>query len=549
MSRPRSGSGSPEQSTPVCRCRVLYLGSAVPHASKDGLQGIQGPLSQLYPAEGLAAARGIDSRLTVWSNGLLLENVDEQQHKVTRFFPISSLHYCAAVRYVLLPTPSGQPVARFLPLDSPPGRFPNPAHPPLFAAILRRTTGLKVLECHVFMCRRETPANALVSSCFHVYADAEQARRLNGQMYEAICGVKGGDTAPAPAADWSEEEAKLDLDERADDTGENGEHAENGETGVELGAESDEEPPAGRPGSREQLRIDVGDGEGGPAGRPGWTEAATDPGVPLYATARRNRPRQRQMPAAPPPPPSPPPPPPSGGRPLPPGPDWDEPDRTGRSVSGSPGAWRDRAAMGSSWEDRGSSAERVIRTSSRRRNLGPPPPPPQRHSMAAPPGGFGPMSSLSLPRPSRVGPRSGGEEQVPYGPYGAPPEPPGYATVGRPQYATLGNLRSRKTSPPGPPIPPGPHGHPLMAGGMPMAHGMPGPGLRRLQPHEQRAFGFSLEQEQRSRSHGNLLSAEPGPWDAGRAGHQLHRQMADMDLKERKEPRPRRSIFASLRRS
>lgn len=35
----------PEQqsdaSTPICRCRVLYLGSAVPQVTKDGLQGIQ----------------------------------------------------------------------------------------------------------------------------------------------------------------------------------------------------------------------------------------------------------------------------------------------------------------------------------------------------------------------------------------------------------------------------------------------------------------------------------------------------------------------------
>ena len=33
---------------------------------------------------------------------------------------------------------------------------------PLFAAILRRTSGIKVLECHVFICKRETAANALV---------------------------------------------------------------------------------------------------------------------------------------------------------------------------------------------------------------------------------------------------------------------------------------------------------------------------------------------------------------------------------------------------
>ena len=53
-------------------------------------------------------------------------------------------------------------VQRFLPLDSPFARNPNANHPPLFAAILRRTTGIKVLECHVFICKRETAANALV---------------------------------------------------------------------------------------------------------------------------------------------------------------------------------------------------------------------------------------------------------------------------------------------------------------------------------------------------------------------------------------------------
>jgi hypothetical protein len=159
--------------TPICRCRVLYLGSAVPHVTKDGLQGIQEPLKELYPEEGAHGAKGIDSWLSVWSNGFLLENVDENRKKVTRFFPVESLHYCAAVRYVLVPGADGEtnPTAataygraqqRFLPLDSPFARNPNMNHPPLFAAILRRTTGIKVLECHVFICKRETAANALV---------------------------------------------------------------------------------------------------------------------------------------------------------------------------------------------------------------------------------------------------------------------------------------------------------------------------------------------------------------------------------------------------
>lgn len=174
------------EATPICRCRVLYLGSAVPHVTKDGLQGIQEPLRELYPEQGALGARGIDSWLSVWSNGILLENVDENHKKVTRFFPIDTLHYCAAVRYVLVPEKSAsnsQP--RFLPLDSPFARSPNPNHPPLFACILRRTTGIKVLECHTFICKREMAANALVRCCFHAYADSSYARHIDNGAYNA----------------------------------------------------------------------------------------------------------------------------------------------------------------------------------------------------------------------------------------------------------------------------------------------------------------------------------------------------------------------------
>ena len=47
-----------EGPTPICRCRVLYLGSSVPHITKDGLQGIQEPLKELYPEADLAMRIG-----------------------------------------------------------------------------------------------------------------------------------------------------------------------------------------------------------------------------------------------------------------------------------------------------------------------------------------------------------------------------------------------------------------------------------------------------------------------------------------------------------
>lgn len=169
--------------TPICRCRVLYLGSAVPHITKDGLQGIQEPLRDLYPEQGSFSAKGIDSWLSVWSNGILLENVDESMRQVTRFFNIETLHYCAAIRYVVVPGNNGEKVEKFLPLDSPFARYADPSHPPLFACILRRTTGIKVLECHAFICKKEAAANALVRCCFHSYADSMQAKQMDENPY------------------------------------------------------------------------------------------------------------------------------------------------------------------------------------------------------------------------------------------------------------------------------------------------------------------------------------------------------------------------------
>lgn len=308
VSCPSSASSSspplppPSNTTPICRCRVMYLGSSVPHATKDGLQGIQEPLRDLYPEEGLIKSNilnggghstlnggsggglynphhmssnpghhpmyhngangqpinptmiahngfvfppgpppplppsmpppqqqlvlppmnmynnsnghiqpyhglnghghhhnpmtdgsglqlislqssesiGIDSWLSVWSNGILIENVDDSGNEVKKFFPIESLHYCAAVRFVTVPSVSSDRITKFLPLDSPFSRHTDTSiHPPLFACILRRTTGIKVLECHAFICKREPAANALVRSCFHAYADSVHAKQMN----------------------------------------------------------------------------------------------------------------------------------------------------------------------------------------------------------------------------------------------------------------------------------------------------------------------------------------------------------------------------------
>ncbi|CAD5213897.1 unnamed protein product [Bursaphelenchus okinawaensis] len=167
-------------SVPLCRCRVLYIGSAVPTITKDGLQGIQQPLKEKYIGENGQELKGIDAWLSVWSNGILLEYVDGTKTVEHAFYPIQSLHYCAAVRYVQVNAFTLEAQGRFLPLDAPMAQHHanpnNPSHPPLFAAIFRRQTGVKVLECHGFICTSEHAANSLVRCCFHSYADTTYMR-------------------------------------------------------------------------------------------------------------------------------------------------------------------------------------------------------------------------------------------------------------------------------------------------------------------------------------------------------------------------------------
>ncbi|EFO91992.1 hypothetical protein CRE_10613 [Caenorhabditis remanei] len=171
---------------PLCRCRVLYIGSAVPTITKDGLQGIQQPLKERYPIHESPDTRGIDSWLSVWSNGVLLEYIEGEKKTETVFFPIITLHYCAAVRYVNVEGfKVGGGGEQFMPLDSPFANIPNSPHPPIFAAIFRRTTGVKVLECHGFICTNVKAANALVRCMVHAYTETMQLK-----MDERIPGLK-----------------------------------------------------------------------------------------------------------------------------------------------------------------------------------------------------------------------------------------------------------------------------------------------------------------------------------------------------------------------
>lgn len=107
---------------------------------------------------------GVDTILTVFSSGVLLEYVEDPT--ASTWFPIQTLHVCCSVK----PVREGYSL-RFVPVDSP--EATNSQEPPIFAAITRRAKGVKVLECHGFVCKTTDTALALVQSCTHAFQHKE----------------------------------------------------------------------------------------------------------------------------------------------------------------------------------------------------------------------------------------------------------------------------------------------------------------------------------------------------------------------------------------
>lgn len=149
----------------LCRCRVLYLGSSIPLDTAVGIEAIQGPCKDRYDnVDSDNRASGIDAVLSVYSSGLLLQYSSDSGS--SSWFPIQTLHVCAAVKAV----GSNGPL-RFVSLDT--AAAQRSSAPPIFACIMRRTKGIKVLECHVFICKSNQAAMALVQSCMHAFGHKE----------------------------------------------------------------------------------------------------------------------------------------------------------------------------------------------------------------------------------------------------------------------------------------------------------------------------------------------------------------------------------------
>ena len=148
-------------SSPLMKRRVLYIGSSVPLDTTAGLECIQGPLKERYPADQEAGIEGIDSILSVTSSCIQLQYVNDLAQVIQ--FPLPSLTLCAAVRCVTTVNGStGEKVVKFVSLNDPLAGGENADRPAIFTAVTRRTQGRKVLECHGFICHSPQDAMKLV---------------------------------------------------------------------------------------------------------------------------------------------------------------------------------------------------------------------------------------------------------------------------------------------------------------------------------------------------------------------------------------------------
>lgn len=148
-------------SAPLAKCRVLYIGTAVPLETAIGIEAIQKPLSERFPVEDDSRIEGIDAYVSINDTNIQLQFVNDSDQIIQ--FPISALSMCAAVRCIsTVNAATGEKNHRFVSLNDPAAGGENSRRPAIFTTITRRTQGRKVLECHGYICQSAEDALKLV---------------------------------------------------------------------------------------------------------------------------------------------------------------------------------------------------------------------------------------------------------------------------------------------------------------------------------------------------------------------------------------------------
>jgi len=136
---------------PVVRCRVQLLGRAAPTDTPNGLLAMQKPLQELY-----ASYLPVESILTVYTSGLMLQTPANDADTEELWFPIQHLMEAGALRPI-----GDRPATEFAPLSTKEVR--KTKGPSVFAFVIKRQD-IPVFDCWAVECKSDKAAAALLSS-------------------------------------------------------------------------------------------------------------------------------------------------------------------------------------------------------------------------------------------------------------------------------------------------------------------------------------------------------------------------------------------------
>ena len=148
------------------QCNVLFLGRSDP-SNVEGLAALNEPLQQAYPVSTSEAVSGIDSWLSIYTSGILLQLVDGPNPPVF-WFPIQNLYIAAAnkrVNYINADTREVQDT-KFVELGE--SEAQQSSHAPLFSFI-SRSSGSGAQKCYTFLVSNDNTAYSLVDNAEYAY--------------------------------------------------------------------------------------------------------------------------------------------------------------------------------------------------------------------------------------------------------------------------------------------------------------------------------------------------------------------------------------------
>lgn len=148
-----------------------YLGSSMLTKGTTGLGVIQKPLREKYFAFRKSSENKLGPEIGIRVNprGLvLLFPGTHPGHPNDEFYDISSIHFIEAVNFVTMKQKDKRYYGAFVPIDDDMEMYPNQdklfvqlekkfthltkiSHPPMVACVMRRPTGVKAVDCHMFV--------------------------------------------------------------------------------------------------------------------------------------------------------------------------------------------------------------------------------------------------------------------------------------------------------------------------------------------------------------------------------------------------------------